>query len=123
MTAESTDSSGELFSEARWVSDASERNLRRDKEGNGGGEREFVISGYGLVSNCDIEGNESGYGSDSGYKGDVELEYGDELDVEEDDGRSLFGAMNVERILHNWKWSVEISAKKATTAAGVRSKI
>ncbi|XP_057776607.1 uncharacterized protein LOC130995365 [Salvia miltiorrhiza] len=90
MTAESTDSSGELFSEARWVPDESERNLRRDKEGNGRGEREFVISGYGLVSNCDIQGNESGYGSDSGYKGDVELEYGDELDVEEDDGRSLF---------------------------------
>jgi hypothetical protein len=30
---------------------------------------------------------ESGYGSEPGYRGDVELGYGDEIDEEEEDGR------------------------------------
>lgn len=88
MAAGSTDSSGELFWGARWASEVSERSLRREKEGNVGGERECVIAGHGLFGNCDIQGNESGYGSEPGYKGDVELEYGDELD--EDDRRAFF---------------------------------
>ncbi|XP_048614415.1 uncharacterized protein LOC106435973 [Brassica napus] len=40
-------------------------------------------------------GNESGYGSEPGYKGDVELGYGDEYDDEEEDVKLLFwGASN-----------------------------
>ena len=35
-------------------------------------------------------GNESGYGSEPGYKGDVELGYGDEYDDEEEDVKLLF---------------------------------
>jgi hypothetical protein len=30
---------------------------------------------------------ESGYGSEPGYRGDVELGYGDEIDEEEEDGK------------------------------------
>ena len=30
---------------------------------------------------------DSGYGSEPGYRGDVELGYGDEIDEEEEDGR------------------------------------
>ncbi|KAH6757847.1 hypothetical protein C2S52_023265 [Perilla frutescens var. hirtella] len=90
VAAGSTDSSGELFGEGNWASDVSERNLRREKEGSDEGEREFVISGYGMLGSCEIQVNESGYGSEPGYRGDVELEYGDELDEEEDDRRALF---------------------------------
>ncbi|KAI3460804.1 hypothetical protein Pfo_017467 [Paulownia fortunei] len=90
MAAGGTDSSGELFGDANWASDVSERNSRREREGNGGGERENVSAGYGQFGNCDSQGNESGYGSEPGYRGDVELGYGDEFDEEEDDPRALF---------------------------------
>lgn len=83
MAAGSTDSSGDLS----WVSDVSERSLSRDKKGNGGGEREPMIAGHGMFGNCDVQGIESGYGSEPGYKGDVELECGDE---EDDDRRPFF---------------------------------
>ncbi|GFZ04588.1 hypothetical protein Acr_17g0001600 [Actinidia rufa] len=36
------------------------------------------------------EGNESGYGSEPGYRGDAEFGYGDEVDEEEDDLRLMF---------------------------------
>ncbi|KAG5388932.1 hypothetical protein IGI04_030473 [Brassica rapa subsp. trilocularis] len=40
-------------------------------------------------------GNKSGYGSEPGYRGDVELGYGDEYDDEEEDVKLLFwGASN-----------------------------
>lgn len=97
-----TDSSGELFvnggggGDANWASDASEaaaKNLRR--ESNGGGDREISNSYMGLGlhhhhGNLDNQGNESGYGSEPGYRGDAEFGYGDELDEEEDDPRLLF---------------------------------
>lgn len=88
-----TDSSGELFCEANWSSDQSDvsevtRNSRRDrdscvgeKEGGGGG---FGLGfGIGVVEPMD---NESGYGSEPGYRGDAEIGYGDE---EEEDSKLL----------------------------------
>ncbi|KAJ4828990.1 hypothetical protein Tsubulata_031719 [Turnera subulata] len=87
--AAATDSSGELFGnstgDANWASDASEVRVssRREKE-----ERESLVAGQ--FSN--LEGNESGYGSEPGYRGDAEFGYGDEIDEEEDDARLLFWA-------------------------------
>ncbi|CAA6669105.1 unnamed protein product [Spirodela intermedia] len=43
--------------------------------------------GFGVL---DLQWNESGYGSETGYRGDAEHGYGDEFDEEEDDGRVLF---------------------------------
>ncbi|KAI3679044.1 hypothetical protein L6452_38351 [Arctium lappa] len=94
-----TDSSGELFvnggggGDVNWASDASEaagKNLRR--ESNGGGDRENTFAGlhHHLHGNLDNQGNESGYGSEPGYRGDAEFGYGDEFDEEEDDTRVLF---------------------------------
>ncbi|XP_024009862.1 uncharacterized protein LOC18015049 isoform X2 [Eutrema salsugineum] len=80
-----TDSSGELFSEANWASDVSEaRRERRDS----GGEKE--ASGFGFAVGIDLMGNESGYGSEPGYRGDAEFGYGDEFDDEEEDVKPLF---------------------------------
>ncbi|XP_020550502.1 uncharacterized protein LOC105163129 [Sesamum indicum] len=88
MVAGGTDSSGELFGDPNWASDVSDRNSRREREGSGGGEREHVSAGCGgQFGNCDSQGNESGYGSEPGYRGDAELGYDDE---EEDDPRVLF---------------------------------
>lgn len=88
MAAGGTDSSGELFGDPNWASDVSDRNSRREREGSGAGEREHhVSSGYVQFGNCDSQGNESGYGSEPGYRGDAELGYDDE---EEDDPRVLF---------------------------------
>ncbi|XP_052175436.1 uncharacterized protein LOC127790175 [Diospyros lotus] len=88
-----TDSSGELFlnGDANWASDVSEaaKNLRREKDG-GCGERESLICGIPQIGNFDSQGNESGYGSEPGYRGDAEFGYGDEVDEEEDDQRLLF---------------------------------
>ncbi|KAL5983735.1 hypothetical protein ACLOJK_017826 [Asimina triloba] len=93
-----TDSSGELFvnggADASWASDFSEaRNLRREgvKDSGGTTDREgsgAVASSQGWGS--EAPGNESGYGSEPGYRGDAEFGYGDEYDEEEDDGRLLF---------------------------------
>ncbi|PON55325.1 LYR motif protein [Trema orientale] len=91
-----TDSSGELFvnnGDANWSSDVSEaRNSRRDRDGGGGGsgEKENLGSGFGPIGGFDLQGAESGYGSEPGYRGDAEFGYGDELDEEEDDARLLF---------------------------------
>ncbi|XP_015892027.1 uncharacterized protein LOC107426377 isoform X1 [Ziziphus jujuba] len=87
-----TDSSGELFGngDANWSSDVNEaRNSRRDRDG-GSGEKESVGPGFGAVGGFDAQVNESGYGSEPGYRGDAEFGYGDELDEEEDDARLLF---------------------------------
>lgn len=86
-----TDSSGELFGngEANWASDVSEaKNSRRDKENGGSVEKENLGVGFGLGS--DGPGNDSGYGSEPGYRGDAEFGYGDEFDEEEEDARLLF---------------------------------
>lgn len=85
-----TDSSGELFliGEGSWGSDAGEARVsRRDGREAGGGEGSSAGSYLGLV---DLQGNESGYGSEPGYRGDAELGYGDEVDEEDEDGRHLF---------------------------------
>ncbi|KAL6564189.1 hypothetical protein OROMI_015639 [Orobanche minor] len=87
VAAGGTDSSGELFGDANWASDVSDRNSRRVREGNGVGERENLNAGCGQYGNLDNQGNESGYGSEPGYRGDAEFGYGDE---EDDDPRVLF---------------------------------
>ncbi|KAK9086397.1 hypothetical protein Syun_028791 [Stephania yunnanensis] len=92
-----TDSSGELFvsnGDPNWSSDVSEarnsRNSRRERR-ESVGEKESLGSGNWVGSNgVECQGNESGYGSEPGYRGDVEFGYGDEFDEEEDDGRVLF---------------------------------
>ncbi|GFP85589.1 hypothetical protein PHJA_000702600 [Phtheirospermum japonicum] len=87
MAAGGTDSSGELFGDSNWASDVSDRISRRVREGSGGGERENSSGGCGQFGNFDNQGNESGYGSEPGYRGDAELGYDDE---EDDDPRVLF---------------------------------
>ncbi|TYI13903.1 hypothetical protein ES332_A08G090500v1 [Gossypium tomentosum] len=85
-----TDSSGELFGnggDSYWVSDVSEaRNIRRERGDGGSGEKETLCGQIGVF---DAQGNESGYGSEPGYRGDGEFGYGDEVDEEEDDNRLL----------------------------------
>ncbi|XP_023637006.1 uncharacterized protein LOC17882732 isoform X1 [Capsella rubella] len=85
-----TDSSGELFGEANWGSDVSEaaRNSRRERR-DSGGEKE-ASGGFGFAIGIDPMGNESGYGSEPGYRGDAEFGYGDEFDDEEEDVKPLF---------------------------------
>ncbi|KAL1225146.1 hypothetical protein V5N11_033557 [Cardamine amara subsp. amara] len=85
-----TDSSGELFGEANWGSDVSEaaRNSRRERR-DSGGEKE-ASGGFGFAVGIDPMGNESGYGSEPGYRGDAEFGYGDEFDDEEEDVKPLF---------------------------------
>lgn len=85
-----TDSSGELFSEANWASDVSEARRSRQERRDSGGEKE--ASGFGFPVGVDPMGNESGYGSEPGYRGDVEFGYGDECDDEEEDVKPLFWA-------------------------------
>ncbi|XVF21976.1 hypothetical protein REPUB_Repub12eG0134900 [Reevesia pubescens] len=89
-----TDSSGELFvngGDANWASDVSEaRNYRREKGDGGSGEKESLGGVGGQIGGFDGQGNESGYGSEPGYRGDAEFGYGDEVDEEEDDARLLF---------------------------------
>ncbi|KAH9619019.1 hypothetical protein KSS87_012361 [Heliosperma pusillum] len=80
-----TDSSGELFGNNvnGWASDVSE--ARRDNGGNVGGEVGIGGVGFGFEGG----GSESGYGSEPGYRGDVEYGYGDEVDDEEEEGARL----------------------------------
>jgi hypothetical protein len=92
-----TDSSGELFGngDPNWSSDVSEaKNSRRERERDGGSGEKENVGGVGFgVSGCtdaNGNGNESGYGSEPGYRGDAEFGYGDEFDEEEDDARLLF---------------------------------
>ncbi|MCL7037697.1 hypothetical protein MKW94_017520 [Papaver nudicaule] len=109
VAATNTDSSGELFvnagggggggGEGNWSSDVSEvKNSRMDKKdcggggGSGAGERGESLTSGGVwqIGGFDNQGNESGYGSEPGYRGDAEFGYGDEFDEEEDDGRVFF---------------------------------
>ncbi|XWS31729.1 hypothetical protein CRYUN_Cryun23aG0100700 [Craigia yunnanensis] len=89
-----TDSSGELFGnggDAYWASDVSEaRNSRRERGDGGSGEKESLGGLGGQFGGFDAQGNESGYGSEPGYRGDGEFGYGDEVDEEEEDARLLF---------------------------------
>ncbi|KAK8630785.1 hypothetical protein V6N13_079560 [Hibiscus sabdariffa] len=85
-----TDSSGELFGNGGdpcWASDVSEaRNNRKERGDGGSGEKENSVVQFG---GFDAQGNESGYGSEPGYRGDGEFGYGDEVDEEEEDNRLL----------------------------------
>ncbi|KAK6940983.1 hypothetical protein RJ641_030514 [Dillenia turbinata] len=89
VAADRTDSSGELFvsGDGNWGSDEGKSSLRR--ESGLGGEREILVSGCGL-NETQMQGNESGYGSEPGYRGDAEFGYDDEFDEEEDDSKLLF---------------------------------
>nr|GLL30624.1 uncharacterized protein LOC109191297 [Ipomoea trifida] len=103
--APGTDSSGELFvnGDVNWASDVSEaaRNSRRRERDGGSAERESSIAAsHSQFGNAESQGNESGYGSEPGYRGDGEIGYGDEFDEEEDDQRLLF-------------WGHEFGASKA----------
>ncbi|PKA50982.1 hypothetical protein AXF42_Ash007638 [Apostasia shenzhenica] len=94
IVAGGTDSSGEFFvsGDGSWASDVSEARVwRKDgREGGGGGlEREGLAFGS-YPAGLDSQGNESGYGSEPGYRGDGEFGYGDELDEEDEDGKQLF---------------------------------
>lgn len=87
--AAGTDSSGELFvsggGDVNWASDVGEARrpeaVEKENPASNGVLHSGVVEGLG---------NESGYGSEPGYRGDGELGYGDELDEEDDDGRALF---------------------------------
>uniref|UniRef100_A0ACD5VPJ4 Uncharacterized protein n=1 Tax=Avena sativa TaxID=4498 RepID=A0ACD5VPJ4_AVESA len=80
-----TDSSGEM-----WASDVGELRARDvpmapdfasppvGGAGSGAG---------GTAAGVETAATESGYGSEPGYRGDVELGYGDDIDEEEEDGR------------------------------------
>ncbi|KAH0880537.1 hypothetical protein HID58_067931 [Brassica napus] len=63
---------------------------RRSRQERRDSSREKEASGFGFAVEVDPMGNESGYGSEPGYKGDVELGYGDEYDDEEEDVKLLF---------------------------------
>lgn len=103
LAAGGTDSSGELFAngEGSWGSDVSEARAfssRREMGREVGAmEREILHgggAGQGGGGGGGVEllppGNESGYGSEPGYRGDGEFGYGDEFDEEDEDGRHLF---------------------------------
>ncbi|XP_078436132.1 LYR motif protein [Wolffia australiana] len=88
-----TDSSGELFvnGDGIWGSEVGELRGKDGGNGNCGMDREIsVVSslqcGLGVV---DLAWNDLGYGSETGYRGDAEIGYGDEVDEEEEDGRML----------------------------------
>jgi len=59
----------------------------------------------GVGAAAEAAAADSGYGSEPGYRGDVELGYGDEIDEEEEDGRhqlfwgGVIGDMNKMRIV------------------------
>ncbi|CAM8925279.1 unnamed protein product [Rhodiola kirilowii] len=99
-----TDSSGELFvngGEANWASDVSEARSSSRKEKD---DREHATGGIAQFVGLEGQGNESGYGSEPGYRGDAELGYGDEFDEEEDDQRPLFWGNKFEE--HDTKMEV-----------------
>ncbi|CAO2824410.1 unnamed protein product [Amaranthus hypochondriacus] len=107
VAAGGTDSSGELFVNGGlngnangWSSDVSEARREREKSG----EKESLITGFGTGG--DAQGNESGYGSEPGYRGDAEFGYGDEFDDEEEDVRlslwgDKFGGIRLEMVGEN----------------------
>ncbi|KAG6514101.1 uncharacterized protein LOC121969935 [Zingiber officinale] len=100
LAAGGTDSSGELFviGDGSWGSDVSEAARVTKREvtsgGGGGSEREssgtIGFQGVGNATLVESQCNESGYGSEPGYRGDGELGYDDELEEDEDDCRHLF---------------------------------
>jgi hypothetical protein len=45
------------------------------------------VGGGGVGAAAEAAATNSGYGSEPGYRGDVELGYGDEMDEEDEDGR------------------------------------
>ncbi|CAL9171628.1 unnamed protein product [Musa hybrid cultivar] len=101
FAAGGTDSSGELFviGDGSWGSDVSEaarmtRREGREVGGGGGLDREGsalgALQGIGSVVVLESQGNESGYGSEPGYRGDGELGYDDEFEDDDDDGKQLF---------------------------------
>ncbi|CAN6897113.1 unnamed protein product, partial [Brassica oleracea var. botrytis] len=63
---------------------------RRSRQERRDSSREKEASGFGFAVEVDPMGNESGYGNEPGYRGDVELGYGDEYDDEEEDVKLLF---------------------------------
>ena len=63
---------------------------RRSRQERRDSSREKEASGFGFAVEVDPMGNESGYRSEPGYRGDVELGYGDEYDDEEEDVKLLF---------------------------------
>ncbi|XP_028771209.1 uncharacterized protein LOC114728463 [Neltuma alba] len=110
-----TDSSGELFGngDANWSLDMSEaKNSKRDKERDGGSaEKENLGIGFGASGVSDVNGNESGYESEPGYRGDAEVGYGDEPDEEDDDARMLFCGDQLAAAAHS---KVETAGEKNT---------
>ncbi|KAG8045343.1 hypothetical protein GUJ93_ZPchr0008g14077 [Zizania palustris] len=82
-----TDSSGEM-----WASDVGEVRLRDIPMGMVPEFGPAPVGGAGSGSGVtgaavEVAAADSGYGSEPGYRGDVELGYGDEIDEEEEDGR------------------------------------
>ncbi|KAK1279937.1 hypothetical protein QJS04_geneDACA019735 [Acorus gramineus] len=96
IAAGGTDSSGEMFvnggGDGNWGSDVSEaRSTRRDGNVDGVAMEASSVGGWQHHQQAvESQGNESGYGSEPGYRGDAEFGYGDEFDEEEEDGRVLF---------------------------------
>ncbi|KAF2949863.1 hypothetical protein DAI22_01g148000 [Oryza sativa Japonica Group] len=81
-----TDSSGEM-----WASDVGEVRMRDVPMATEFGPA-APVGGAGSGSGgtgaaAEVAAADSGYGSEPGYRGDVELGYGDEIDEEEEDGR------------------------------------
>lgn len=113
--APGTDTSGELFvnGDVNWASDASEaaaaaaaRPSRRERD-CGIADRESSSGSALHIGIAECQGNESGYGSEPGYRGDGEIGYGDEIDEEEEEDQRLlfwgheFGASKAERMGKN----------------------
>ncbi|KAL9235759.1 hypothetical protein vseg_010495 [Gypsophila vaccaria] len=95
-----TDSSGELFN--GWGSDVGEGRRESSINGNVG----EVGPGFGFDG---VGGSESGYGSEPGYRGDVEFGYGDEVDDEEEEGA---------RLLFLWGQSLGVARDSNTEMVG-----
>nr|CAD1833294.1 unnamed protein product [Ananas comosus var. bracteatus] len=91
LPAGGTDSSGELFANGDGGAGAL-------TEASAFAAIQLVVGVGGGAAASESQGNESGYGSEPGYRGDGELGYGDELDEEEDDGRLLFWGEHIEDI-------------------------
>lgn len=111
LAAGGTDSSGELFviGDGSWGSDVSEAARVTKREvtsgGGGGSEREssggIGFQGIGNATLLESLCNESGYGSEPGYRGDGELGYDDELEEDEDDCKHLFWGEEIGGINHH----------------------
>ncbi|KAB2618529.1 hypothetical protein D8674_014398 [Pyrus ussuriensis x Pyrus communis] len=91
-----TDSSRELFGngDANWASNVSEARKSRKgrEEGGGSGKKE------------NVGGNESGYGSEPSYRGDVKFGYGDEFNEDEEDTHTVGENTFVDQKSHHRCW-------------------